>query len=83
MEAQGYGVFSIRQDANEIVAGFGPVEARGENCDLALLRLAGALLDHPNLSEPFLTHIRKTARNPLAVHLRENQFTLRTTAGKQ
>jgi hypothetical protein len=83
MEAQGYGVFSIRKDADEVVVGFGPVEVRGENCDLALLRLAAALLDNPNLSEPFLTHIRNAAKNPPAVTLRENQLTVRTAEGKQ
>jgi hypothetical protein len=82
MEAQGYGVFSIRKDADEVVVGFGPVEARGENCDVALLRLAGALLDHPVFSEPFLTRMQNPAKNPPAVHRRNNQLTARTTAGR-
>jgi hypothetical protein len=83
MEAQGYGAFSIRKEVDEVVAGFGPIEVRGENCDVALLRLAGAVLDHPDFSEPFLTRIRNLSKNSPAVHLRENQLTFRITAGRQ
>jgi hypothetical protein len=83
MEAQGYGVFSINKDVDQVVIGFGPVEVRGENCDVALLRLASALLGHPVFSEPFLTRIRNLAKNPPAVPLRENQLTVRTTADRQ
>ena len=83
MAADGYGKFSIRKAGDEVLAGLGPVEVRGENSDVALLRLANALLDHAALSAPFLERLRNPTKNPPAVRLCDKQFTVRTTAGRQ
>ena len=82
MEAQGYGAFSIRNDAGGVITVFGPVKVRGENCDVALLRLASALLDQPEFCEPFLTRIRNLSMNLPVIHRRDNQLTVRTTADR-
>jgi len=83
MEADGYGDYSIRKECDEIVVHFGPVEVRGENCDIALLRLANALLDDAKLSRPFLVHLRNPAENPPATALRDNRLKARKTAERR
>jgi hypothetical protein len=72
MQLDGHGEFFCREDKGEIVLAFGSVEVRAENSDLALLRLASALLDHPKFSAPFLARMRNPAKNPAEVHLRDN-----------
>lgn len=81
MEVAGYGELSAVKTGGAVVVRFGSVETSGENYDLALIRLASALLDHPILSGPFLVRMRDPAESPPAVHLR-NDLTVRTAAGQ-
>ena len=71
MDADGYGTFSIRKDDERVVIGFGSVEVHGENSDVALIRLARALLDHADLAATFLQRMRDPALNPPEMRLGE------------
>jgi hypothetical protein len=71
MQAEGYGEFAISQDEDEVVLSFAAIGARGESYNLALLRLAGAVLDSDDLCTPFLVRMRKPSPNPLAAILRD------------
>ena len=53
MEEAGHGEFSIECEKGEVVLSFGGIQARGENYDVALLRLASALLDSVDFSSLF------------------------------
>lgn len=82
MEADGYGEFSSRRDNGEIVLQFGQLEVRGEDTDIALVRLGRAFLDHPELCAPFLDRMSHAAKNPPAFRCFNNPPTRWTTAGK-
>lgn len=82
VEVDGYGEFSSHEEEHNVVLHFGPVEVRAESCDIALMRLANALMDHPKLSRPFFAHMRDPSKNPPVIHLRNNYLTLRPTIGK-
>lgn len=58
MEADGLGVFSVDDGADGISLTFGPAEARAENYDVALIRLAGAILEVAHLRRPFTRRLR-------------------------
>jgi hypothetical protein len=79
MQGAGYGKLSISQEPGGFALSFGPVSVRGETYEVALLRLAGALLDHADFAGAFLERLRKPPR----LNLRDNQFKSGTTAGGQ
>ena len=58
MEADGLGYLVVDRDLYAVRLTFGSVRARGENYDIALVRLAGQILNDPNLGERFLSRIR-------------------------
>jgi hypothetical protein len=61
MEAAGHGKFTISQEGNEIDLAFGRIKVRGETYDVALLRLASALLDSVDFCFLFLARMRNHA----------------------
>ena len=83
LEAAGHGEFSITFEGAEILLGFGRVEVRGETYDVALLRLASALLDSVDFGSLFLARMRNPMRNPPAANSRDNLFGVRQAAGRR
>ncbi|MEP6668706.1 MAG: hypothetical protein ABJF10_06110 [Chthoniobacter sp.] len=58
MQAGGYGELVVESKPPGIMVGFGGVWARGENYDIALVRLAGAVLNDTRMGNVFLQRIR-------------------------
>ena len=58
METDGLGYLVVDRDLYAVRLTFGGARARGENYDIALVRLAGQILNDPRLSERFLKRIR-------------------------
>ncbi|MDR3406597.1 MAG: hypothetical protein P4L99_29195 [Chthoniobacter sp.] len=58
MEADGLGRLVVDRDLYAVRLTFGSARARGENYDIALVRLAGEILNDPRLAEQFLSRIR-------------------------
>ena len=83
LQNDGYGELGMRVDRGEVVVSFGPIEVRGENCDVALVRLATALLDHAALSGPFLGYMRDAVKQLPALRRRENRVTTRPGADRR
>lgn len=83
MKDAGYGAFHIERDGSQILLAFGRVEARGETYDVALLRLASALLDSHEYGGAFLARMRNPSHNPPAANLRDNYAGVRKAAGKR
>lgn len=72
MEDAGHGEFSVNHDRDEVVLVFRDIEVRGETYDIALLRLASAVLDSADLCFVFLACMRDPSRNPPAVMWHKN-----------
>lgn len=83
MEAAGHGEFSLSREGNQIALAFGRVKARGETYDVALLRLACALLDSVDLCSLFFARMRNPALNPPAANSRDNLLGVRKAAGRR
>jgi len=58
MQTDGYGELRVEDQASGVSIGFGGVSAQGENYDIALVRLANALLSDARLGNPFLERLR-------------------------
>ncbi|MDR3403178.1 MAG: hypothetical protein P4L99_11840 [Chthoniobacter sp.] len=58
MQRDGYGELVVEQNAKAVVLGFGGGWASGESYDIALIRLASAILYEPEIAEVFLQRIR-------------------------
>jgi len=58
MEADGLGNLVFDSGMHVVRLTFGNSTALAENYDVALVRLAGKLLDDPSLGERFLGHLR-------------------------
>lgn len=83
MEEAGQGEFTMDREGEEIVLAFGEMTVRGETYDVALLRLASALLDSVDLGALFLARMRNPARNPPAANLRDNLVGVRKATERQ
>jgi hypothetical protein len=58
MESEGHGELAIDEGRDEVTLTFGGVKVRAENYDIALVRLAGALLDDEHIGLQFLARVR-------------------------
>lgn len=83
MADAGHGAFTMDHEGAEIVLSFGRITVRAESYDVALLRLASALLDSVDFCSLFLARMRNPARNPPAANLRDHLFGVRQAAGRR
>jgi hypothetical protein len=56
--AEGRGRFEVTMDGNEYCVSFGSKKVRAENCDIAFVRLARALLDDKEFSKSLTRALR-------------------------
>ncbi|MEP6670849.1 MAG: hypothetical protein ABJF10_16950 [Chthoniobacter sp.] len=66
MQAGGYGELVAERSALGIMVGFGGVRVHGETYDIALVRLAGAVLNDTRIGDAFLQRLGGSI--PLASH---------------
>ena len=83
MEAAGHGEFSIGREGDQFVLAFDQVEVRAKSYDVALLRLASAMLDSLEFCSLFLARMRNHACNPPAANSRDNLLGVRQAAGRR
>jgi hypothetical protein len=58
MEADGHGELVVDQHCDGVGLSFGAIQVNAENYDIALLRLARAILDDPHIGHELLTRLR-------------------------
>lgn len=83
MEEAGHGEFSIECEDGQVLLTFGRIQVRGETYDVALLRLASALLDSEDFCSLFLARMRNHACNPPAANAQDNLLGVRGAAGRR
>jgi len=66
LQAGGYGQFTVERKLLSVLVGFGDVWTQGENYDIALVRLAGAMLNDERMGDILRRRIRSMSYSPAA-----------------